>query len=110
MALNVWIAVIALAGGSEGALQSPPAPGRARITVVDSMGLPLPGATVTLRDTGGQTRVAVTDAQGAARIGRLPAGRYNMDAALQGFELAKRSRKMLLDVAADSDREMAVRM
>jgi hypothetical protein len=49
-------------------------------------GTPLPGVTVTLRNTDtGLTRVEVTGAQGTATLPALPPGTYRADIELQGF-------------------------
>lgn len=57
--------------------------GRIEVTVVDSTGAVLPGATV---DLGGpQTRTQVSDADGVARFLNLPPGTYTVKAVLQGF-------------------------
>jgi hypothetical protein len=49
-------------------------------------GTPLPGVTVTLRNTEtGLTRVEVTGAQGSATLPALPPGTYRADIELQGF-------------------------
>ncbi len=57
--------------------------GRIEITVVDTTGAVLPGATVEL--TGQQVANTVTDARGEARFLNLAPGRYNVVAKLSGF-------------------------
>ncbi|MEO6194272.1 MAG: carboxypeptidase regulatory-like domain-containing protein [Thermoanaerobaculia bacterium] len=56
------------------------------VQVVGTDGTPLPGVTVTLRNTEtGLTRVEVTGAQGTATLSALPPGTYRADLELQGF-------------------------
>ena len=57
--------------------------GRIEVTVVDSTGAVLPGATVEL--TGQQTANTVTDARGEARFLNLAPGKYMVTAKLSGF-------------------------
>lgn len=55
-------------------------------TVTDSTGALLPGATVTIRNTGtDRTRSVVSDAHGRYREPQLPVGPYEARAELQGF-------------------------
>ena len=69
------------------------APARAQLStaeingrVTDSSGAVLPGATVTMTQTGtGLTRSVVTDASGAYLISNLPTGPYRLEVSLQGF-------------------------
>src|SRR4029450_2343370 len=54
--------------------------------VTDTSGAVLPGATVTMTQTGtGLTRSVVTDASGLYLISTLPTGPYRLEVALQGF-------------------------
>src|SRR4029450_11232679 len=54
--------------------------------VTDTSGAALPGATVTMMQTGtGLTRSVVTDASGLYLISNLPTGPYRLEVALQGF-------------------------
>jgi len=56
------------------------------VLVAGTDGTPLPGVTVTLRNTEtGLTRVEVTGAQGSATLPALPPGTYRADIELQGF-------------------------
>ena len=56
------------------------------VQVAGTDGTPLPGVTVTLRNTEtGLTRVEVTGAQGTATLPALPPGTYRADIELQGF-------------------------
>jgi hypothetical protein len=56
-------------------------------TVTDATGSVLPGATVTVTNTGtGLTRVAVTDAVGEYTLPSLPTGTYSVTAELSGFK------------------------
>jgi uncharacterized protein (DUF2141 family) len=57
--------------------------GRIELTVTDSTGAVLPGATVEL--TGQQTANTVSDARGEARFLNLAPGRYTVTAKLSGF-------------------------
>lgn len=57
--------------------------GRIELTVTDSTGAVLPGATVEL--TGQQTATTVSDARGEARFLNLAPGRYTVIAKLSGF-------------------------
>jgi len=58
-------------------------------TVTDTSGAAVPGATVTLTNTGtGLTRSAVTDAAGEYTLPSLPTGKYKMSAELPGFKTA----------------------
>jgi hypothetical protein len=55
-------------------------------TVTDKTGAVVPGATVTIRNTGTDlTRVVVTDAEGRYREPQLPVGVYEVRAELAGF-------------------------
>jgi hypothetical protein len=55
-------------------------------TVVDSTGLPVPGASVDVRDPAtNQTRSAMTDGSGAFRVTSLPPGVYDVRVELSGF-------------------------
>ncbi len=56
------------------------------VQVAGTDGTPLPGVTVTLRNTEtGLTRVEVTGAEGTATLPALPPGTYRADIELQGF-------------------------
>ena len=55
-----------------------------RVRVVDTEGIPLPGATVVLGDTA-SGRVAVTDNGGVVRFRSLEAGNYPLRGELEGF-------------------------
>jgi hypothetical protein len=57
--------------------------GRIDVTVLDGTGAVLPGVTVTA--SGPQNQTMVSDAQGEAHFLNLPAGTYEVKAALQGF-------------------------
>ena len=57
--------------------------GRIDVSVRDSTGAVLPGVTVSI--SGPQNQSSVTDAQGEAHFLNLPAGNYEVKAALQGF-------------------------
>src|SRR5436309_3073337 len=58
-------------------------------TVMDSMKLPVPGATVTATNKQtGVSRTAVTSAEGSFRIPDLDPGRYTVTVELQGFQKA----------------------
>jgi hypothetical protein len=56
-------------------------------TITDTTGAVMPGATVTLRNTGtGLTRTVVTDASGDYTAPSLPTGKYSVSAELSGFK------------------------
>jgi outer membrane receptor protein involved in Fe transport len=57
--------------------------------VKDAQGAVLPGATVEARRAGTASLTAVTDGQGIYRFPALPAGTYEVTAALAGFTAAK---------------------
>jgi hypothetical protein len=57
--------------------------GRIEVTVVDSTGAVLPGATVNI--SGPQNQSRTTDAKGVAVFMNLPPGTYTVNAALEGF-------------------------
>src|SRR5437870_7970850 len=60
-------------------------------TVSDSGGGVLPGATITITNTGnGQEWTAVADPQGRYTVPLLPPGTYRMAAELQGFKRSVR--------------------
>jgi carboxypeptidase family protein len=55
-------------------------------TITDTQGGVLPGVTLTVTNTdNGNTRAAVTEADGQYRLAGLPPGRYDIRAELQGF-------------------------
>lgn len=54
------------------------------VTVRDTGGV-IPGATVIVREAGGTTRAAVSNATGEASFEGLPPGRYSVTASLAGF-------------------------
>ncbi len=62
-------------------------------SVADSTGVPLPGATVTVKSDAlvKGSAVAYTDASGAFRFPSLPPGIYTAEASLQGFKTASKS-------------------
>ena len=61
--------------------------GRVAGTVLDESGAVLPGATITLINTGtDQTQTAVTDAAGAFLFPQVPVGTYKVSIAMQGFK------------------------
>jgi hypothetical protein len=70
-----------------------PAPAQAQATtgtidgrVLDQSQAAVPGATITARNEAtGSTRTALVSSTGTYRIGSLPAGRYEVQAALSGF-------------------------
>lgn len=72
-------------------------------------GYALPGSVVTLTGADGVERRIVTDEQGRFKIGELPAGRYDLIAAMPGFAATTRnieigppgSLELVLDVAMD---------
>jgi uncharacterized protein YfaS (alpha-2-macroglobulin family) len=67
--------------------------GRAEVagTVIDQTGAGLRGATVTLREvSSGSVRKASTDATGQFSLAALPAGEYEVQVSVPGFEMAKR--------------------
>lgn len=72
-------------------------------------GYALPGSVVTLTGVDGLERRIVTDEQGRFKIGEVPAGRYDLIAAMPGFAATMRnieigppgSLELVLDVAMD---------
>ena len=87
------IAIVGLALlGAPALAQTPPANAAATIvvTVVDTTGAVLPGATVTLTalDAANKTEIAPAQAtaDGIATIARVPPGRYSLKAEFAGFE------------------------
>ena len=70
-------------------------------TVSDNSGAVLPGATVTIRNTGtGQMHTAVTDTEGRYRVPQLPIGQYEARAEMQGFKSQARP-NLTLTVGAE---------
>jgi Ca-activated chloride channel family protein len=61
--------------------------GALRGTVVDSTGLPIPGATVTI--TGPEKRSTVTDGRGEFSFVKLRSGDYEIETSLTGFATAR---------------------
>jgi carboxypeptidase family protein len=60
--------------------------------VLDVVGQPLPGTSVTaILQSGGPTHRATADADGAYRFEMLPEGTYRVDFDVQGFDLARRN-------------------
>jgi hypothetical protein len=58
-------------------------------TITDTSGAAVPGATVTLTNTGtGLSRTVVTDSAGEYTLPQLPTGKYKMTAELPGFKTA----------------------
>jgi hypothetical protein len=79
----MWTTVSALAQGAAGSLN-----GR----VLDPTGSAVPGVTVTAAHTGtSESRVAVTDAQGAYQLAGLPVGIYTLTYQLEGFKTVTRT-------------------
>jgi hypothetical protein len=59
-------------------------------TIVDEQGAAIPGANVTVTELAtGATRIAASSAEGVFRLAGLPAGRYSVDVALDGFQPIK---------------------
>lgn len=83
----VVVAVLAAWLGASGALRGQGLTGQLSGTVVDSSGSVLPGAAVTIRNTGTQaTREVVTDSDGNFVATELLAGTYDITVTLQGFK------------------------
>jgi len=82
-----WCSLVMLIGAAP-VLADGPQTGTIDGRVLDAGGTPLPGVTVTL--TGPQnTRTVMTDEEGVYRFALLLAGRYTVDAALQGLGTAE---------------------
>ena len=72
-------------------VQAPPQTGTLTVTVVDSTGAVLPGATVTVKGIDPANKAAAIDPvkaspQGEAVVAKLAPGRYTVEAAFDGFE------------------------
>ena len=85
--------VIVLAAGLEG-------------TVVDPDGRTAPGALVLVSDRSVIRATAVTDEQGRFEVTDLPAGRYELRVALDGFGAAP----VMVDLAADAIESVSIRL
>jgi hypothetical protein len=90
--------------------QTPAQAGTLAVTIVDSTGAVLPGATVTVAGIEPGNKAAViepvkTSDQGVATIAKLPPGRYSVRAEFQGFET-----RMLPDVRVRSGNNKQVLM
>jgi hypothetical protein len=59
--------------------------------VTDRSGASISGATVTLRNSAGNTRQTTTSADGSFNLTELPAGQYELTAAASGFNTSKQS-------------------
>jgi outer membrane receptor for ferrienterochelin and colicin len=78
--------------------------------VVDESNAPVPGATITARNTDtGASRTATTDAGGGFRIAALPVGSYEVTAALAGFATKVRS-GLTLTVGQEANLEFSMKM
>src|SRR6185436_7924731 len=78
--------------------------------VLDESGAPVPGTTVTARNTEtGASRSAVTDAGGSFRITALPVGPYEVTAAMSGFATKVRS-GLTLTVGQEATLEFSMKM
>ena len=75
-------------------------------TVVDPNGLATPGATVLVSDRSVIRATALTDDQGRFAITDLPAGRYEVRVALDGFGAAA----VTVDLAADGVGSVSIRL
>ena len=72
--------------------------------VRDSSGAAIPGATVKIvNEASGESIDAITDGQGAYRVGDLPAGQYRVEAVLDGFDAAPQPAKVAADQIARID-------
>ncbi len=85
-ALGLLALILALGGLGADRLAAQVSTASVEVQVSGTDGTPLPGVTVTLRNTEtGLTRVEVTGAQGSATLPALPPGTYKADIELQGF-------------------------
>ena len=84
--------ILALAlGAALPALAQTTTAGAVNGVIRDSSGAAIPGATVrVVNEATASPLEAVSDEQGAYRVGALAAGRYRVEAALDGFETAVR--------------------
>jgi protocatechuate 3,4-dioxygenase beta subunit len=55
-------------------------------TVADASNVPLPGATIAVKDAAGATQSATSDAKGKYRITSLPAGTYAISVSAKGYK------------------------
>ncbi len=74
----LWFGLILLAAAAE------------QKGVVRSNGLPLPGATVTATQAGGNSAATITDAQGTFQFNNLAPGAWTLEVSMQLFETVRR--------------------
>jgi hypothetical protein len=79
-----WSLALGLTASAVAGQQSPP--GTIAGTVVNEVGMVVPGASVTVVDVTGAARTAVTDSRGDYRIDKLAAGSYRVRIEVAGFE------------------------
>lgn len=78
-------------------------------TLVDELGAPLPGVTVTVSASGGSPRrTAVTDVQGRFGVFGLPPGSYRLIAELDGFATVERQLEVLAGRTAQFELPMQI--
>ena len=81
--------------------------GTIRVTVTDTSGAALPGATVEATSPGLiGTRTEVTDASGSVNVAGLPPGRYTLNVSLAGMQ----TRTMTVNVSADKTSEVTTQL
>jgi hypothetical protein len=79
-------------------------------TVYDEQRAVVPGATITLRSfETDQTRTGVSDVTGTFRVLGLPAGRYEMQVALDGFVTDVES-NLQLTISAEAERDVVLKL
>jgi hypothetical protein len=96
--LATWLTVFGLALASVSTASAQVFTGRIDVTIEDSTGGRVPGATVDL--TGPVTQTQVTDAQGQAHFLNLPVGVYAVKAALSGFNSYNNTNVQVISGAA----------
>ena len=90
-AIFALVVLVSFVSPAPTAAQSPAPAGTLVVTVVDSTGAVLPGATVTVTGIEAANKAAVIEPvkatdQGVATIAKLAAGRYAVKAEFAGFE------------------------
>jgi hypothetical protein len=87
-----WLLAVLLALSLAAPVTAQTITGRIDGRVVDSSGAVLPGATITIVNTGtGLTTTQVTDDNGTYTATNLPVGAYEVSAELEGFRRAQRT-------------------
>jgi len=102
--LSVLLAVITLLAASSFASAQGVQSGTIRGTLLDTQGLPVPGATVTATSTALQgPRTAVTDSTGSYTLAALPPGNYDVKYELAGFGTVTRRNVVSLGLTLEQN-------